>query len=84
MVKKKGKPKLANCSPEDVIKALNKLGAFMIIEGANHIKITNIKTSKSSTIPRHSPINRHLVQDFVEDYLVEGLGYLEKEIYKYL
>lgn len=84
MTKRKGRPKLINCSPKDVIRALNKLGAFTIIEGSNHIKIIHVGTGKVSTIPRHSPINRHLLKDFVEDYLIEELGYSEEEIYKYL
>ena len=83
-MKRKGKPKLVNCSPNNIIKALNKLGAFTIIQGANHIKIKHNETGKSSTIPRHTLINKHLLKDFVEDYLVKELGYIEKEIYKYL
>lgn len=84
MTRRKGKPKLVNCSPKDVVRALNKLGAFTIIEGSNHIKITHDNIGKSSTIPRNNSINRHLLKDFVEDYLAEELGYLEEEIYKYL
>lgn len=84
MRKRRGRPKLANCSHREVVKALNRLGAFKIAEGSNHIKVTHRKTGKFSTIPRHSPINKHLLKDFVEDYLVKELGYLQEEIYKYL
>jgi len=80
-----GKPKLANCSPKDVIKTLKKLGDFSIKKGASkHIRIKHIKTGKTSTIPRGNPINRNLLKDFIEDYLVKELGYSEEEIYKYL
>ena len=79
------KPKLANCFPKDVIKALKKLGGFLIKEGASkHIKIKHIKSGKSSAIPRGCPIDRNLLRDFIEDYLVKNLGYSEKDIYKYL
>lgn len=84
MKKGKGKPKLANCSPNDVVRALNKLGAFTIKEGTNHIRITHIETNRASTIPRHNPVDRNLLKDFVEDYLIKELGYSEEEIYKYL
>lgn len=76
-------PKLAICSPQDIIKTLKKLGGFLISEG-RHINIKHIKTGKCSTLPRSSPINRHLLKDFIEDYLVKELGYSEKDIYKHL
>lgn len=81
---KRGKPKLANCSSKDVIRTLKKLGDFLILEGTKHIKVIHKPTNKGSTLPRNSPINRHLLKDFVEDYLVKELGFLEEEIYKYL
>ena len=85
MEERKGtKPKLTNCSSKQVIRALKKLGGFLIMEGAKHIKIIHKPTNKSSTLPRSSPINRYLLKDFVEDYLVKEIGYSEKEIYKYL
>jgi hypothetical protein len=77
------RPKLANCSPDDVVKTLKKLGGFLIKE-SKHIKIEHIKSGKCSTIPRGNPVNRNLLRDFVEDYLVKDLGYSEKEIYKHL
>ena len=78
------KPKLANCSPNDITKALKKLGDFKISEGSNHTKVKHISTDKSSTIPRHNPVNKYLLKTFVKDYLVKELGYTEKEIYKFL
>ncbi len=78
------KPKLSNCSPNDVIRALKKLGDFIIKEGGNHTKVRHILSGNGSTIPRHNPINRYLLKDFVEDYLVKKLGYTEKDIYKVL
>lgn len=75
-------PKLVNCTPGDVIKALKKLGGFSVSE-SKHIIIIHIKTGKKSTIPRSKPVNRNLLKDFIEDYLVKELGYSEKDIYKH-
>ncbi len=81
---KKNKPKLSNCSPRDVFKTLNKLGGFEIIDGAKHTIIQHTVSRKKSTIPRHNPINRNLLKDFVEEYLIKEIGYSEEEVYKYL
>ena len=82
---KGGKPKLTSCSPKDVLHALGKMGGFQIKEGsAKHIKVIHIKTGKPSTIPRHSKVNRYLLRDFGEDYLVKDLGYTEEEVYTHL
>jgi hypothetical protein len=79
------KPKLANCKPEDVFTALKRIGGFKIVyQSAKHTKIAHEKSGKSSTIPRHNPINRHLMKDFVNDYLIRDIGLTEEEIYKYL
>ncbi|MFA6463737.1 MAG: type II toxin-antitoxin system HicA family toxin [Candidatus Paceibacterota bacterium] len=78
------KPKLASCSPDDVFKALRKLGGFIFKQGAKHTKVIHTETGKSSTIPRHGKVNRNLLKDFVEEFLVKELGYLEKDIYKHL
>ena len=78
------KPKLAACTPEDVFKALKKLGGFSFYEGSRHTKVTHIKTGKSSTIPRHSIVNKNLLRDFVEDFLVKDLKYSEEEIFENL
>jgi hypothetical protein len=77
-------PKLASCTPQDVFKAINKLGGFEIKEGAKHTKVIHIASKKSSTIPRHGIVNKNLLKGFVNDFLVKELGYSEKEIYKYL
>ena len=79
-----GRPKLANCTPNDVIKALKKLGGFSVEEGARHIIIIHTASGKKSTIPRAKPVNRNLLKDFVEDYLIKELGYSEKGIFKHL
>ena len=84
MAKRKGKPKLANSSPNDVFRALKKLGAFEISEGGRHTKIIHTKSGMGSTIPRHNPINKNLLKSFVKEYLIKELNYLEEEIYKYL
>lgn len=81
--KKDNKPKLTNCTPQDIMKTLKKLGGFFVVESKHYI-IKHITTGKKSTIPRKKPINRNLLKDFIEDYLVKELNYKEKEIYKYL
>jgi hypothetical protein len=80
-----GKPRLAACTPDDVFGALKKLGGFEIsFESAKHTKVTHILTGIASTIPRHSPVNRGLLKDFVEDFLVGKCSLKEEEIYTYL
>ena len=76
------RPKLADCSVSEVLRALKRLGGFSVSEGAKHIRVAF--EDKSSTIPRTTPINRHLMKDFVEDYLVQGCGFSESDIYKHL
>ena len=76
-------PKLVNCTPNDVIKTLKKLGGFFVNE-SKHIIIIHKATGKKSTIPRTKPVNRNLLKDFIEDYLVKELGYSEEDIYKHL
>ena len=79
---KSGKPKLAACTPDDVIRAIRALSGFEIkIEGGKHIKVTHIATGKASVIPRHSVVNKHLLRDFVGDFLVRDVGILEVDIY---
>ena len=77
-------PKLANCKPEDVWQALKKMGGFKDKEGTKHWKVEHIVTGHCSEIPRHSPINRALLKDFVEDHLVGKCGFSEAGVYKYL
>ncbi len=81
---KRNKPKLSNCSPRDVFKTLKKLGGFEISDGAKHTIIQHTVSGKKSTIPRHNPINRNLLKDFVEEYLIKEIGFSEDEVYKYL
>lgn len=82
---KSGKPKLATCTPEDVFGAIEKLGGFKIcFKSAKHTKLVHVATGCIFTIPRHSPINRHMLKDFVEKFLVGVCGLDEKEIYRYL
>lgn len=79
------RPKLVNCTPQDIIKTLKKLGGFSLDEGAaKHIGVKHIASGKKSTIPRTKPVNKHLLKDFLEDYLVKELGYSEEEIFKHL
>jgi hypothetical protein len=55
-----------------------------IIDGVKYTIIKHTESGKKSTLPRHNPVDKNLLKDFVEEYLVEELGILEKEIYKYL
>lgn len=85
MAKPKGIPPLKNCSPDDVFSLVRKLGGLKIkLGGGKHHKITHISSGKVYTIPRRTPINSHLLRDFVKEYLVEILRFSEKEIYKHL
>lgn len=78
------KPKLVNCKPEDVWSALNKIGGFRDKKGSKHGKVEHIATGHCSTIPRHSPINRSLLQDFIDDYVIGKCGVSPDEIYAHL
>lgn len=84
MAKQKGEPKLTSCSPNDVFHALKKLGGFDFFEGSRHTKVKHVASGKSSTIPRHSVLNRHLVKGFVDDYLVRDVGIEKENVFKYL
>lgn len=79
------KPKLATCSPDDVFRAIKRIGGFEVVfDSAKHTKVVHLATGHASTIPRHSPVNRHLLKDFVEDFLVKQCGLSESEVYKHL
>ncbi len=77
-------PKLNNCSPNDLVKALKKLGGFLLkIKSSKHYKVEHIRTGKVWMIPRYAPLKKGLVWDMVRNYL-NKLGYPDKEIFKYL
>lgn len=85
MAKSSGqKPKLANCKPEDVWQALKKIGGFVNKKGTKHGKVEHTATGRCSEIPRHSPIKRGLLKDFVEDYLIGKCGLTEDQVYEHL
>jgi len=85
VAKKKGKrPPLVNCSPNDVWRALKKIGGFVEKAGSKHGKIEHTATKHCSEIPRHTPVNKHIMRDFVEDYLVGKCGLTEQQIYFHL
>ena len=79
--KKRTPPKFANCSPTDLRRLLKKLGGFSISEGAKHTLVEHNETKKRSTIPRHTKLKRFLVKDFIEDYLIDDLGYDPDDVY---
>jgi hypothetical protein len=84
-MQKGNKPKLAACTPDDIFRALKKLGGFEIkFESAKHTKVLHVATGHAFTIPRHSPVNRHIVKDLVSDFLVEKAGFTEDKVYKHL
>jgi hypothetical protein len=78
------KPKLAACTPEEVFKALKKLGGFTFYEGRKHTKVIHGVTGKTSTIPRHTTINKYILRDFVSDFLIRDCGHTEEEVFKHL
>ena len=86
MVKPRGgKPKLAACTPDDVFGAIDKLGGFeTLFWSSKHTKIRHLATGHAFGIPRTSPVNKHLLKDFVEEFLVAKCGLDEKDIYKHL
>lgn len=76
---------MVSCTPDDVFRALKKIGGFDFrFESARHTKVLHIATGHASTIPRHSPVNRNLLRDFVEDFLVAKAGLKEEDIYAHL
>ncbi|MEJ0053269.1 MAG: hypothetical protein WDN10_00880 [bacterium] len=80
-----GKPKLAACTPEDVFRALRKIGGFEIrYSGSKHTKAVHLVSGKCATIPRHAIVNKFLLRDFVGDFLVRNIGLAEEDIYKHL
>ena len=82
---KGGKPKLAACTPDDVFGAIDKLGGFEIIfESSKHTKIRHLASGHAFGIPRTSPVNKHMLRDFVEKFLVEKCGLKEANVYKHL
>jgi len=76
-------PKLTSCTPKDVQKAVKKLGGFEIIEGARHTKMKH-SSGHCSTIPRHPKVNKHLLRDFVDKFLIDQLGFTKEIIFKHL
>lgn len=75
-------PKLNDCSPRDIEKALRKLGGFSMIQsGHKHVKFVHITTQKAWMIPRHTPLKKGLVWDFVRSYLQKEIKLTEKQIF---
>jgi len=79
------KPKLADCSPAEILKALKKLGGFTFERGsAKHMKVIHSKTGFPFIIPRHSVCDRNLVKDMADEFLIKKCGYTKEHIYRYL
>lgn len=84
MAKKDERPPLVNCSPDDVWRAVKKLGEFVEKPGTKHGKIEHTPTKHCSVVPRHNPVNKNIMRDFVEDYLVGKCGFKLEEVYNVL
>ena len=80
------RPKLCDCSPEEVLMMFKKLGGFeIILDGAKHYGVKHIETGKKTTVPRKNPVNRWIIKnDIIKDFLIAELHYEEKEIYKHI
>lgn len=78
------RPPLVNCSPDDVWRLVKKLGGFIEKPGTKHGKIEHTVTKHCGEIPRHNPVNRYIMRDFVEDYLVKKCGFTLDQVYTYL
>lgn len=77
-------PKLVNCSPNDVLKALKKLRGFSLKQASpKHYKVEHTATGKAWMIPRRVPVKKGLMWDMVRNYL-NKLGYADKEIFEHL
>lgn len=83
MAKREGS-KFNNCSPDDVFRLFRKLGGFYVKEGGKHTKVTHIESGKATLIPRAKKVNRHLLNDVIDKYLIEELGYKREDITKNL
>ena len=76
--------KINNCTPANVLSRFDRLGGFSTKEGGRHTKVTHDRTGYATLVPRHPRINRDLLRDIIEDYLVAKLGFDEEEVYKNL
>lgn len=77
-------PKLVNCSPNYVLKALKKLGGFSLKHASpKHYKIEHSATGKVWMVPRYTTVKKGLMWDMVRNYL-NKLGYTDKEIFEHL
>lgn len=84
MAKGKG-VKLNNCTPNNVLALFDRLGGFVIKEGAKHTKITHLESGKATTIPRKKRIDRYLLkQNIIKQFLVKSLGFSLEDIYNNL
>ena len=80
MAKKEGS-KFNNCSPSDVLKMFDKLGGFSVKESPKHVKVTHRESGKATMVPRAKRVDRYLLsQGIIKKYLVQGLGFSQKEV----
>lgn len=78
------RPKLTNCTPDDLIAMFRRLGGFSIKEGGKHTRITHILSGKATIIARHSRVDPHIARSIINHYLIADLGYDREKIYKNL
>lgn len=76
------RPSLKDCKPNEVMRALERLGGLEVVQGAKHIKIKHPKALRPIMIPRKDPIDQNIMRAVVKD--LGKLGYEEAEIFKHL
>jgi predicted RNA binding protein YcfA (HicA-like mRNA interferase family) len=56
---------------KDLIKYLSKNSCYLLREGSKHTVYYNSINNKTSTIPRHTEIDKYLVQKICKDLDIE-------------
>jgi hypothetical protein len=75
------RPKLTNCTPDDLVALFRRLGGFSIKEGGKHTKITHIKTGKATIIARHSRVDPNIAKSIIYGFIIRDLGYDTEKVY---
>ena len=80
------RPSLVNCKPNDIFNALKRLDArFACVSAGRHnFKIGHPLVKNPFPLPNRTPINRHVVNDIIDEILIGVLKLSEEEIYKEL
>ena len=78
------RPKLTNCTPNDLITLFRRLGGFSVNEGSKHTKVTHAASGKATIIARHSRVDPYIAKSIVNHFLIRDLGYDKNVVYKNL